>query len=62
MKLGTCILLLLLSFLHRHRKDELERRMSALQESRRELMVQLEGLMRLLKVQLAATLIVDILR
>uniref|UniRef100_A0A673Y7I3 Dystrobrevin n=1 Tax=Salmo trutta TaxID=8032 RepID=A0A673Y7I3_SALTR len=35
----------------RHRKDELERRMSALQESRRELMVQLEGLMRLLKVQ-----------
>lgn len=35
----------------RHRKDELERRMSALQESRRELMVQLEGLMRLLKVR-----------
>ncbi|KAF7201402.1 transcript variant X6, partial [Nothobranchius furzeri] len=35
----------------RHRKDELERRMSALQESRRELMVQLEGLMRLLKVK-----------
>lgn len=35
----------------RHRKDELERRMSALQESRRELMVQLEGLMRLLKVE-----------
>uniref|UniRef100_A0A8D0CZA9 Dystrobrevin n=1 Tax=Sander lucioperca TaxID=283035 RepID=A0A8D0CZA9_SANLU len=35
----------------RHRKDELERRMSALQESRRELMVQLEGLMRLLKSQ-----------
>ncbi|CAM9257947.1 unnamed protein product [Lampetra planeri] len=34
----------------RHRKDELERRMSALQESRRELMVQLEGLMRLLKL------------
>ncbi|XP_062864116.1 dystrobrevin, beta b isoform X3 [Trichomycterus rosablanca] len=34
----------------RHRKDELEKRMSALQESRRELMVQLEGLMRLLKV------------
>uniref|UniRef100_A0A8C1JD09 Dystrobrevin, beta b n=1 Tax=Cyprinus carpio TaxID=7962 RepID=A0A8C1JD09_CYPCA len=33
----------------RHRKDELERRMSALQESRRELMVQLESLMRLLK-------------
>ncbi|KAF4083984.1 hypothetical protein AMELA_G00123590 [Ameiurus melas] len=33
----------------RHRKDELEKRMSALQESRRELMVQLEGLMRLLK-------------
>lgn len=37
----------------RHRKDELERRMSALQESRRELMVQLEGLMRLLKVNQA---------
>lgn len=37
-------------FLVRHRKDELEKRMSALQESRRELMVQLEGLMRLLKV------------
>ncbi|MEQ2263568.1 hypothetical protein XENORESO_009771, partial [Xenotaenia resolanae] len=37
----------------RHRKDELERRMSALQESRRELMVQLEGLMRLLKVKLS---------
>uniref|UniRef100_A0A674PAX5 Dystrobrevin n=1 Tax=Takifugu rubripes TaxID=31033 RepID=A0A674PAX5_TAKRU len=35
----------------RHRKDELERRMSALQESRRELMVQLESLMRLLKSQ-----------
>uniref|UniRef100_A0A8U8B4N4 Dystrobrevin n=1 Tax=Geospiza parvula TaxID=87175 RepID=A0A8U8B4N4_GEOPR len=34
---------------HRQRKDELEQRMSALQESRRELMVQLEGLMKLLK-------------
>uniref|UniRef100_A0A2K6G2X3 Dystrobrevin alpha n=1 Tax=Propithecus coquereli TaxID=379532 RepID=A0A2K6G2X3_PROCO len=33
----------------RQRKDELEQRMSALQESRRELMVQLEGLMKLLK-------------
>lgn len=33
----------------RQRKDELEHRMSALQESRRELMVQLEGLMKLLK-------------
>ncbi|XP_078611716.1 dystrobrevin beta-like isoform X17 [Branchiostoma floridae x Branchiostoma japonicum] len=33
----------------RQRKDELELRMSALQESRRELMVQLEGLMKLLK-------------
>ncbi|XP_031553860.1 dystrobrevin beta-like [Actinia tenebrosa] len=33
----------------RQRKDELEMRMSALQESRRELMVQLEGLMNLLK-------------
>ncbi|XP_066434151.1 dystrobrevin alpha isoform X3 [Eleutherodactylus coqui] len=35
----------------RQRKDELEQRMSALQESRRELMVQLEGLMKLLKEQ-----------
>ncbi|XP_048384992.1 dystrobrevin alpha isoform X10 [Stegostoma tigrinum] len=33
----------------RQRKDELEQRMSALQENRRELMVQLEGLMKLLK-------------
>eukprot|EP00794_Sanderia_malayensis_P016500 gene16500-18140_t len=33
----------------RQRKDELEMRMSALQETRRELMVQLEGLMKLLK-------------
>ncbi|XP_015803097.1 dystrobrevin beta isoform X1 [Nothobranchius furzeri] len=33
----------------RQRKDELEQRMSCLQESRRELMVQLEGLMKLLK-------------
>lgn len=36
--------------LARQRKDELEQRMSALQESRRELMVQLEQLMMLLKV------------
>ncbi|XP_062413651.1 dystrobrevin alpha isoform X9 [Pungitius pungitius] len=35
----------------RQRKDELEHRMSALQESRRELMVQLEQLMMLLKTQ-----------
>lgn len=35
----------------RQRRDELEGRMSALQESRRELMVQLEGLMKLLKSQ-----------
>ncbi|KAL4623968.1 dystrobrevin beta isoform X5 [Arapaima gigas] len=33
----------------RQRKDELEQRMSALQGSRRELVVQLEGLMRLLQ-------------
>ncbi|XP_067999171.1 dystrobrevin beta isoform X2 [Melanerpes formicivorus] len=39
----------------RQRKDELEQRMSALQESRRELMVQLEGLMKLLKVQAAGS-------
>ncbi|KAG8522496.1 Dystrobrevin beta, partial [Galemys pyrenaicus] len=38
----------------RQRKDELEQRMSALQESRRELMVQLEGLMKLLKVRTPA--------
>nr|XP_054330803.1 dystrobrevin beta isoform X12 [Pongo pygmaeus] len=36
---------------NRQRKDELEQRMSALQESRRELMVQLEELMKLLKAQ-----------
>ncbi|XP_033118680.1 dystrobrevin beta-like isoform X3 [Anneissia japonica] len=35
----------------RQRKDELELRMAALQDSRRELMVQLEGLMKLLKNQ-----------
>ncbi|KAM9789378.1 dystrobrevin alpha [Neosynchiropus ocellatus] len=35
----------------RQRKDELEHRMSSLQESRRELMVQLEQLMMLLKTQ-----------
>ncbi|XP_068196638.1 dystrobrevin alpha isoform X2 [Antennarius striatus] len=35
----------------RQRKDELEQRMSTLQESRRELMVQLEQLMMLLKLQ-----------
>ncbi|XP_021373881.1 dystrobrevin beta-like isoform X3 [Mizuhopecten yessoensis] len=33
----------------RQRKDELENRMQALQESRKELMLQLEGLMKLLK-------------
>ncbi|XP_014672025.1 PREDICTED: dystrobrevin alpha-like isoform X2 [Priapulus caudatus] len=35
----------------RQRKDELEMRMDALQDSRRDLMVQLEGLMKLLKNQ-----------
>uniref|UniRef100_A0A8C5GBI9 Dystrobrevin n=1 Tax=Gouania willdenowi TaxID=441366 RepID=A0A8C5GBI9_GOUWI len=39
----------------RQRKDELEHRMSALQESRRELMVQLEQLMTLLKTQSPAS-------
>ncbi|XP_054604083.1 dystrobrevin beta isoform X3 [Nothobranchius furzeri] len=39
----------------RQRKDELEQRMSCLQESRRELMVQLEGLMKLLKAQAAGS-------
>ena len=34
----------------RQRKEELESRMSALQESRKDLMVQLENLMKLLKV------------
>ena len=43
---SDCICLFL-----RQQKDELEQRMSALQESRRELMVQLEGLMKLLKVR-----------
>lgn len=33
----------------RQRKEELEQHLSTLQESRRELMVQLEGLMKLLK-------------
>ena len=44
----------LLAELHllRQRRDELEARMAALQESRRELMVQLEGLMKLLRVSL----------
>ncbi|RXN32260.1 dystrobrevin beta-like isoform X1 [Labeo rohita] len=40
---------------NRQRKDELEQRMSSLQESRRELMVQLEGLMKLLKAQAAGS-------
>ena len=35
----------------RQRKDELESRMSALQDSRRDLVTQLEALMKLLKVQ-----------
>uniref|UniRef100_A0A8C7ZFZ1 Dystrobrevin n=1 Tax=Oryzias sinensis TaxID=183150 RepID=A0A8C7ZFZ1_9TELE len=39
----------------RQRKDELEQRMSSLQESRRGLMVQLEGLMKLLKAQAASS-------
>lgn len=51
LKYPTFIFWLFLSCnLNRQRKDELEQRMSALQESRRELMVQLEGLMKLLKV------------
>src|SRR5688572_11034237 len=37
----------------RQRRDELESRMRALQGSRRELMMQLEGLMKLLKVCLS---------
>ncbi len=41
----------------RQRKDELELRMAALQESRRELMVQLEGLMKLLKVGVSIMLV-----
>lgn len=51
MKHPGFILCLSLMSWHRQRKDELEQRMSALQESRRELMVQLEGLMKLLKVR-----------
>lgn len=46
-KSGPCIVF---CFPVRQRKDELEQRMSTLQESRRELMVQLEQLMMLLKV------------
>ena len=34
----------------RQRRDELELRMAALQDSRKELMIQLEGLMKLLRV------------
>lgn len=34
----------------RQRRDELELRMTALQDSRKELMIQLEGLMKLLRV------------
>lgn len=37
----------------RQRKEELESRMAALQESRKDLMVQLENLMKLLKVIIA---------
>ena len=36
----------------RQRKDELENRMQALQESRKDLVMQLEHLMKLLKVKL----------
>lgn len=36
----------------RQRKDELEGHLSSLQDSRRQLMVQLEGLMKLLKVRM----------
>ena len=35
----------------RQRRDELETRMTSLQDSRKDLMVQLEGLMKLLKVK-----------
>ena len=45
------MLFVIFPFLGRQRKDELEQRMSTLQESRRELMVQLEQLMMLLKVR-----------
>ena len=34
----------------RQRRDDLETRMTALQDSRKELMIQLEGLMKLLRV------------
>lgn len=36
----------------RLRKDELETHLSTLQDSRRQLMVQLEGLMKMLKVKI----------
>ena len=45
----------------RQRKDELEMRMLALQETRRELMVQLEGLMKLLKVSFVFSFSFEIL-
>lgn len=41
----------------RQRKDELESHLGALQDSRRQLMVQLEGLMKLLKVCLSTNLL-----
>lgn len=53
---SVCRLTERLNVSYRQRKDELEQRMSSLQESRRELMVQLEGLMKLLKVMNAALL------
>lgn len=42
----------------RQRKDELEGRMSSLQDSRRDLMKQLEGLMKLLKVRFQINIMV----
>lgn len=44
----------------RQRRDELEMRMAALQDSRKELMIQLEGLMKLLRVSLNNPLARDI--
>ena len=44
----------------RQRRDELEARMAALQDSRRELMVQLEGLMKLLKVGVSHLIVIAI--
>lgn len=46
----------------RMRKDELETHLTTLQDSRRQLMIQLEGLMKMLKVQILSALIFIVLQ